>query len=410
MPRSSAADAPDPGRGDRRRSICMVVHAYYPLAEPRVQREALAARDDGFDVTVFSLRGVGEAVEETVDSIRVRRVGLAHHRGAGLGRIAFEYSAFCLAAVLWLALQSLRSPFKIVHVHGPPDFLIAAGLIPRLRGSKLVLDIHDLSSHLFGVRMRGRLGRMIANALVLIERLACRLADEVITVHEPYRGELIAHGVPAYKVHVVMNSVDERLLPAGRKAGPPCSDQGFTVAYHGTLTWLYGTDLIIKALSALRADGIDARALILGDGDALAELRTQVGEFGLERQVELSGRYLPIEEALSAVTGAACGVIPNRPSQINRFALSSKLFEYVMLGIPAAVARLDTLAAHFTDGEVTFFEPGDAASLAGALRWIHEHPLEANTKAEQAKIRAEQYSWSRNRGVLSGVYSAAGRR
>jgi glycosyltransferase involved in cell wall biosynthesis len=91
-------------------------------------------------------------------------------------------------------------------------------------------------------------------------------------------------------------------------------------------------------------------------------------------------------------------VIPNLPTELNRFALSTKLFEYIELGLPAVVARLETLEAHFGDDEVTFFEPGDATSLAAALRWIAAHPAEAEAKAQRARERvARQYSWALSR-------------
>lgn len=385
----------------------MVVHAYYPLAEPRVQREAGAARDAGFDVTVFALKGATELPEEAVDGIRVRRVGLAHRRGAGLRRMLIEYISFCAAASWWLAAHSLRHPFDIVHFHNPPDFLLVAGLLPRARGSKLILDIHDLSSHMFAVRVPGRLGQLVPRLLIWLERAACALADSVITVHQPYRDELLAHGVPATKVHVVMNSLDHAVLERSRRV-PSMVERSahFRLAYHGTLTSWYGIDLLIDALRQLRTERLDIDAVVLGDGDALPTLRAQLTAAGLERYVYLSGRYVPIEQALATVAAADCGVIPNRPSEINRFALSSKLFEYVELGIPVVVAELQTLAAHFGPDEVTFFEPGSAASLANAIRWVYSNREQALAKSERARLRATQYSWSRNKDALVLAYSS----
>ena len=383
----------------------MVVHAYYPLAEPRVQREARAARDAGFEVTVLALRGQGEDPEEDVDGIHVRRVPLGHKRGAGFARILSEYLTFCALACWWLARESARRPFDVVHFHNPPDFLIVAGVIPRLRGSKLILDVHDLSSHMITVRAGGPLGRIAAGTFLWIERLACASVDAVVTVHEPYRRELARHGVPARKVRVVMNSVDEGLLERSRQAASLQErSAAFRVAYHGTLTWWYGTDLIVEAVARLRQEGLDLDAVVLGDGDALPALRAQAIEAGLEPDVHFSGRYVPIESALATVAQADCGVIPNRPSEINRFALSSKLFEYVALGVPVVVAELETLAAHFGPEEVTFFEPGDAPSLAAAIRWVYSYPDEARAKAGRAQARLDQYSWARNREVLVGLY------
>ena len=71
--------------------------------------------------------------------------------------------------------------------------------------------------------------------------------------------------------------------------------------------------------------------------------------------------------------------------------------EYVALGIPAVVSRLETLAMYFDDDEVTFFEPGNVASLASALRWVAEHPEQARDKATRATERFHEYAWPRNR-------------
>ena len=374
----------------------MVVHAYYPLGEPRVEREAKAARDAGHAVEVLCLRGPDEPRHELVDGIAVRRLPVRHERGAGFARALAEYVAFTVLALL--ALLFRRHP-DVVHVHTPPDFLVLAAVPLRLRGARVLLDVHDLSPHMYEARFEpGLKMRVVVGALRAIERLACAVAHAVITVHEPYRRELVADGVPADKVTVVMNAADPALIERvrGSVAAQPAAGDGFTVAYHGTITAWYGVDLLVEALGLLSETLPDLRATVLGAGDAVDEARARAAALGLDGRVEFSGTYLPIEDALARVAGASCGVIPNRPSTLNRFALSSKLFEYVALGVPAVVARLETLAAHFSDDEVTFFEPGDAGSLAEAIAWVAANPEEARAKAERARARAEEYSWRAN--------------
>jgi glycosyltransferase involved in cell wall biosynthesis len=89
--------------------------------------------------------------------------------------------------------------------------------------------------------------------------------------------------------------------------------------------------------------------------------------------------------------------VPNRPVGLNRFALSTKLFEYCALGIPAVVADLPTIRAHFDASEMLFFEPGDPLSLGDALIAVGRDPVAAAERAEAAKRRLEQYSWSVSR-------------
>jgi glycosyltransferase involved in cell wall biosynthesis len=378
--------------------LTMVVHAHYPVGEPRVEREARAAVEAGYEVEVVCLRGRGEPARETVDGISIRRLPIAHERGGGLKRMLVEYAGFTLLAGLQLALRRRRA--DVVHVHAPPDFLVATALGPRLRGASVVLDIHDLSPHMYMARFApGARTRLLTRALTAVERVSCALAERVITVHEPYARELAADGVARKKIAVVMNAADEAVVErAAARAVGARNGHPFTAAYHGTITSWYGVDLLVDALGRLDARIPDSEALVLGGGDAVDDVRDLAAQAGIADRVEVPGEYLPLEETLTRVASVAdCGVIPNRPTTLNRFALSSKLFEYVALGIPAVVARLETLAAHFDDDHVTFFEPGDPASLAEAIAWVAEHPAEARAKAERARDRAAEYSWRRNR-------------
>lgn len=393
-----------------KRRVCLIAHARYPVGEPRAERAAIAARDAGYAVTVVCLRSEGEAGTEVVDGVLVRRLPVSHKRGSRISRMLLEYPAFALLATVHVMALHVRRPFAVVEAHAPPDFLAVAGLIPRLFGARLVLDIRDLSPHLWDARFGGGTAARRAAALLRsVERLACRIADDVVTVHEPYRRELVRHGVEADKVVVVMNTPDERLVrpiaAAARASHDPA--RPFTVAYHGTITSWYGVDLLIRALALVRETGFAARGVVLGEGDALPDVEALAEELSLAEHVDFSERYLPLEEALRVVACASCGVIPNLSSELNRFILSNKLFEYVALGIPVVVARLETIAAHFDDGEVTFFEPGNERSLAAALKWVAEHPAEAAEKAARAKRRASAYSWPVSRTAYIGVLEGA---
>jgi glycosyltransferase involved in cell wall biosynthesis len=378
-----------------------VVHHPYP-PDPRVGREAAAFHDAGLDVEVLCQWQDGEPRRDVVDGVRVTRLAVERAGRATFRDVLREYCRFTAAAASALAGPVRAGRPELVHVHAPPDFLLAAALAPRLRGARLLLDIHDLSRDMFASRFTGRPGAGAAAAVLgSIERTACAIADEVVTVHKPYAEELIRRGVARRKVTVVMNAINERALePARRRRARAGAHDGFTVAYHGTVAPWYGLDVLVEAVALARPEVPGIRALIVGAGDAMEPTRRRAGELGVADVVELVGP-LPHEEALERIACADCGVIPNKPTQLNRFALSSKLFEYVALGIPVAVARLDTLAQHFDEDEVAFFTPGRAASLADALVAIARDPEAARARAERARARARgAYSWSRNRDEL----------
>ncbi len=385
----------------------MVVHARYPVGEPRGEREARAAVDAGYTVNVICLRSGDEPPAENIDGVGIIRLPVEHVRGAGTVRFLLEYMRFALRATVAVLKLHRREPIAVVYVHAPPDFLIVSALLPKLLGSGVVLDIHDLSSHMFNIRFGSRpFGGLAERVLLLLERCACAVADRVVTVHGPYRDELAAHGIPRRKIAIVMNAPPPGAVERARAgAAEERKPDSFVVAYHGTINHWYGVDLLVGAIARLDHQLPELRGLILGEGDALASVERLARELGVEARIELSGAYISNERALARVAGANCGVIPNRRSPLNRFALSSKLLEYVALGIPVAVARLETLAAHFSADEVTFFEPDDVDSLAEALDWIANHPLEAHEKAERARQRAEAYSWLVARTQLLEVLS-----
>src|SRR5436190_4307265 len=225
-------------------TACMVLHGRLP-PDPRVEREIRVAVERGFAVDVIALRGPGEAARETLHGARVVRLPIGHGQGAGALAVAGEYVGFTALAAAYVAARTLRRRYDVVHVNNPPDFLMLAAVVPKLLGAWVILDIHDFSWEMFLQRFGDRPGIGAAERpLRLIERIAARLADRVVTVHEPYRRALIARGIPASKISIVMNTVDEGLLPTP-------SDEprggGFRVVYHGTVTPHYGVDLLVEA-------------------------------------------------------------------------------------------------------------------------------------------------------------------
>jgi glycosyltransferase involved in cell wall biosynthesis len=235
-----------------------------------------------------------------------------------------------------------------------------------------------------------RMARSGLKALSAIERLALGFADTVITVHDPYREELIARGADPKTTHVVMNSLDETVLPATLQ---PREKTWFRVVYHGTINDWYGVDLLVTACAMLAPKIENLRVEIYGEGDAVPALKELIAKHRLNC-VELSEGYLDHSAALEAVAGADVGVIPNRPTRLNKYALSSKLFEYVALEVPVVSADLETLRYHFPT-ELAFFKPGDAHGLAAAIEAIWMDPEAARKRADEARERyTGTYAWA----------------
>jgi glycosyltransferase involved in cell wall biosynthesis len=376
----------------------MLLHSYYP-EDGRVAAEVRAAIASGFEVAVLALRGQNQEPQEWIDGARVIRLPVGHRRGSGKLALLGEYLSFTARAIMRAAACSVRRRFDVVHVNNPPDFLVLATLVPRLLGAKVVFDVHDLSADLFMMRFHNAAGGFVDRVLTFVERLAALASDAVVTVHEPYRQELARHGIPVGKVSVVLNSLDEALIPTD--AAPPAAAEGFRVVYHGTITPHYGVELLVEAAARARSSIPGLRLELYGAGDALPGVMERAHSLGLDDVLHVAPRLLSRREVLQAVQFASAGVIPNLPLRLNRFALPTKLFEYVALGIPAVVADLETIRAHFSEGEVWFFEPGNPLSLAAALERVAADPQAVAGRVAAARARYETYRWDRYADVYT---------
>jgi glycosyltransferase involved in cell wall biosynthesis len=207
-----------------------------------------------------------------------------------------------------------------------------------------------------------------------------------------YRRELIARGANPDDVTVVMNAIGEQLLPP---PAPAERDDRFRVVYHGTITPHYGVELLVRAVARAREQVPAIHLDVFGSGDARQSAIQLAADLGLDDRVRFVDA-LSRRDVLAAVNGASVGVVPNLPTRINRYALSTKLLEYVALGIPAVVADLPTLRLHFADDEVLFFRAGDEVDLGQALVSVAQHPDAAVARARAASQRAREYAWERS--------------
>lgn len=370
----------------------MIVHAYYPVGETRVQREAAALVEQGMSVDVICLRDAGEPRFETVDGVDVRRLPIGRNRRLGVAFQLIEYLVFLLAASFWVSALHLRRRYHSVQVHNLPDFLVFSAVVPKLTGARLLLDLHDLMPEFLAARLDVSMRHPLVRLVSLQERLSCRFADEVITVTDGWRQRLIERGVRADKISVVMNVADPELFT--RRSGDPDEDT-FTVVYHGTFTHRYGVDLLVEAADLLRSRVPSLRVWLLGDGEYRHELEDSVSRLGLGDVVTLSDGMLGVSRLRPHLERADVGVVPNRSSVFTDDLLPTKLLEYVAVGIPVVVARAPMIESYFDDQMVEYFTPGDASDLADKLAGLAVAPERRRSLVAAAARFEDDHSWER---------------
>lgn len=373
--------------------IAMIAFTLYPF-DPRVKRAVAALTESGHQVDFFTLACDGMSANTDGRPLRIYTLALKKKQ-TGLARYAFEYGAFFLwtfALVSWLYA---RRRYDVVYVHNMPNFLVFAGLVPKMGGAKIVFDVHDPAAELLAV-IRGRaLPPLVKRLADAEERISVSFSDAVITVNESMRRRLAP--VSPRPVSVVMNLPDpSRFLPQRARAG----DEGFQwVAYCGSIAHRSGVDLLVRALPLLAEDFPLLRARIIGEGPALESVTRLAEDLGVANRIEFRG-LVASGEIPALLSGAAAGISTQREDVFGSLVFSMKVAEYVALGLPVICSRTATMRHYFSDDELLFFEPDNAADLARAIRMLLNDPAEAGMRVLRSRVKLDKLDWPAQRETL----------
>jgi glycosyltransferase involved in cell wall biosynthesis len=95
------------------------------------------------------------------------------------------------------------------------------------------------------------------------------------------------------------------------------------------------------------------------------------------------------------LAGADLGIVPSLPESYLQLSLSTKLLEYVAMGIPVIASDLATFRAHFDASALTYVPGGDPDALADAIRKLAADPRAAELQAAAARRQGKPYGWAR---------------
>jgi glycosyltransferase involved in cell wall biosynthesis len=372
----------------------MVVHSYYD-EDPRVRREAEALVAAGDEVDVFALRREADEPIAIVDGVRVHRLGVQRHQGAGIGTYLREYLSFLVRSGWALTRAHRRRRYGLVQVHSLPDFLAFAALPLRLLGVPLLLDLHEAMPEFFRSRFPRAAGALAHRLLLLQERLSIGLASAVITVNPAMAERLVGLGIRRDKVRVVANSASlARFDPAAHPIRPFAADGTVRFIYAGALTPIYELDVALDALARITAERPDLpiRFDLYGRGDAEAGLQGQAEDLGLGDRVVFHGR-IPIEDVPAAIAAADIGLAPTRQDRFTDASLSTKLFEYAAMGKPGVATRLPLVEQTFPPGTLATYPAGDAVAMAAAILAIVDDPAARDAAVARTLAIARGASW-----------------
>ncbi|WP_099332213.1 glycosyltransferase family 4 protein [Actinomyces minihominis] len=233
-------------------------------------------------------------------------------------------------------------------------------------------------------------------------------ANAVITLSNIQRHDLIERGVPAEKIFIVPNSVDEALLEVPRdvKAARKrlgLDPHGFWVGSVTSVVDYEGLPTLIRATKIARDQGLDVRCAIVGDGVALPELRVLVTELELDDYVVLPGR-VPPDDAKRWYQALDLFVIPRNDTEVTRIVTPIKGLEAQALGVPVAVSDLPALR-EVSAREDLVFPAGDSQCLVKLIGTVQSNDSAPPTTVSTEQSFASARSWSSSVKKICETYA-----
>jgi glycosyltransferase involved in cell wall biosynthesis len=381
--------------------IASVLFSYYP-ADPRPRREAEALAEAGMSVDVLCLKDRrGEPGEEEVNGIHVLRLPATRTR-RGKGRYLWEYAWFIFVAFVKLSILHMRKRYDVVHVHNMPDVLVFCALLPRLNGSKIILDLHDPMPEIYMTKYSVRSSHPAIRLLRLLEKWSIRFANAVVTPNLAFRNLFLSRSCPEWKMHIVMNSPQETIFKEDSNRYGSGRRNEFIVMFHGAIMERNGLDTALQALLRVRKEVPNVRFEVYGEGDFVKPFLKLVKKLNLTGIVNFHG-YRPLEVIAEAIETIDVGIIPSKMSPFTNLNLPTRIFEYLSMGRPVIAPRTQGILDYFDQNSLYLFEPGNPDSLAERIIEVYQDPTRCQEILERGVKIYQAYRWKEQRKEFIGV-------
>jgi len=370
-------------------NVCMLAYTFYET-DNRVRRYAETLAKRGDDVDAITVRREGQPPFEVIRGVSVHRIQKRRIDETGPVSYLWKLLSFFVRSAWFLTKRSWSRPYDLIHVHSVPDFEVFATLIPKILGALIILDIHDIVPELYASKFKVTQRSLVFRVLLLIERLSAAYSDKVIIANHVWKKKLTQRSVAAKKCTAIINYPDPSIFYLGRTEARRSPE--FRICYPGTLNHHQGLDLAVKAVALLRHRVPNLKLLIIGDGPDREKLKAMIEDEQLADRVTLQG-FVPMERIAEILRTVDLGVVPKRKDSFGNEAFSTKIMEFMAMGVPVIAARTMIDEYYFNDDLLQFFESGSAHDLADKIFELARNPAKRDALCSAASSFIAQNNW-----------------
>jgi glycosyltransferase involved in cell wall biosynthesis len=296
---------------------------------------------------------------------------------------------------VWKKLKIIKS--DILHLHDSE--LLPLGLLMKLGGKTVIYDMHEnlpkeiLTKPYLNKFIRAPLSFLLNKFQSFLFRFM-----PVVFAENSYPNDFKS----CKKSAIVLNFplVDEmknRELVKKRLQ--------FTVGYLGGISAERGALMQLNVVEELRSEGLDITTLFIGP---VAEdvLRSEIYERATSKGWAIfTGRVKP-ELGWAKISECHVGFAILEPSPNFIESYPTKLFEYMILGLPSIVSDFPLYRKIVDESECGLLvDPLDKDKIKASVRWIMNNPQNALEMGLKGKACVtEKYSWRKEFKKLENLY------
>lgn len=379
------------------------LHSGYTFRTASILREQRKLGWETFHVTTPK-QGVGTALKEEAD-------GWTFYRTPSTDQDGLVAQMRLTAARLDELVREIKP--DIIHPHSPVLNALPALWVGRQHKIPVVYEMRaswEDAAVDHGTTSEGSLRYRVSRGL---ESFALRRADQVTTICEGLRKDILSRNVPDERVTVIPNAVDVATFKFGAEPDPALRtalglDGKTVLGFAGSFYGYEGLDLLIDAAHKLVPAHPELRVLLVGGGPQDANLKAQVARLGLSERVIFTGR-VPHAEVQRYYELIDVLAYPRLPIRLTELVTPLKPLEAMAQGrmfVASDVGGHKELIRH---GETGFlFRAGDVNALAKSIdEVLSRRDLWPAIRAEARRFVEVERTWATSVSRYREVYRRA---
>tara|TARA_R110001632_G_scaffold63318_2_gene151371 strand:+ start:23103 stop:24191 length:1089 start_codon:yes stop_codon:yes gene_type:complete len=358
--------------------ICHIT-TVHPKNDNRIfYKECITLKNNGHDVTLI----VAGEIDQVIEGVKI--IGLSKHTS--------RLKRFFKTSISEVLKTVKKVNADIYHFHDPE--LIFMGLILKMKGKKVIYDIHENNSASIMSKpyIKSKFTKKSISSLFnLFERTAVKYFDGIVTAR-PDISEKFKHK----KIITLRNFpilIENLADDTDRKVKEKKS-----VIYVGVMTEIRGIEMLIDAFNEMPEFELWLLGIIRGDF--------------LTKKIEDSNeniKYLGIVEPFEVfhhIQKSDAGIITFLPVPNHVRTLATKPFEYMACGKPMIMSNFDYWKNTFGDSSL-YVDPNNKEEIIKATRLLfNDNEMFDKMSKKNSRLSKEEYNWKSESKKLIDLYNS----